>query len=179
VAADTAVLTADHLILATGVAEALAGLPPGVVALVRAISPIRGQIAGLTAGAPALVQRTPHGYAVPDGHGGVWIGSGMEAGRRDMAPDPAAARLQVAAVCAALGITPSEPRVRVGVRGAVADGLPLAGPLDGLQVALAPRRNGWLLAPLVARVVTDAVLGRPPGAWAADLDPRRLSPAAG
>jgi glycine oxidase len=179
VATDTAVLTADHLVLATGTAEALTGLPPAVAALVRAITPIRGQIAGLAEWVPAHVLRTSYGYAVPDARGGVRIGSGMEAGRRDLTPDLAAARVQVAAVCAALGLTPSAPRVRVGVRGAVVDGLPLAGPLDGLQLALAPRRNGWLLAPLVARVLTDAVLGRPPGMWAADLDPIRFSPAAG
>ncbi|MBL7660408.1 FAD-dependent oxidoreductase, partial [Escherichia coli] len=54
---------------------------------------------------------------------------------------------------------------RAGVRGASADGLPMAGPApdgEGLFFALAPRRNGWLLGPLVAAVVADAVEGRTP-----------------
>ena len=31
---------------------------------------------------------------------------------------------------------------------------------DGLHLALGPRRNGWLLGPLVASVVADEVEGR-------------------
>jgi glycine oxidase len=31
----------------------------------------------------------------------------------------------------------------------------------GLHVALGPRRNGWLLGPLIGAVVADATEGRP------------------
>ena len=66
---------------------------------------------------------------------------------------------------------------RVGVRGATADGLPLAGPAGsaGLHLALAPRRNGWLMGPLVARIVADGIEGRAPIADAAALDPLRFA----
>jgi glycine oxidase len=66
---------------------------------------------------------------------------------------------------------------RVGVRGATPDGLPLAGPVgQGLHVALAPRRNGWLLGPSVARVVAEGVEG---GEGLAAFDPLRFSLPAG
>ena len=59
---------------------------------------------------------------------------------------------------------------------ATADGLPLAGPSGevGLHLALAPRRNGWLMGPLVGRTVADGIEGRLPMADAAALDPLRF-----
>ena len=84
-----------------------------------------------------------------------------------------------------LGWSPRGPvDWRVGVRGATPDGLPMAGQAaPGLWLALAPRRNGWLLAPLVGPVVSDAIEGRSvtggaPGPDAAALDPLRFTPAA-
>ena len=66
---------------------------------------------------------------------------------------------------------------RAGVRGATADGLPMAGAApgeDGLFMALAPRRNGWLLGPLVGAVVADAIEGRAASMEARALDPGRF-----
>jgi glycine oxidase len=60
-------------------------------------------------------------------------------------------------------------------RGATPDGLPLVGPVaPGLAVALAPRRNGWLLAPLVGRLIAAYAAGADPGPHAAALDPLRF-----
>jgi glycine oxidase len=53
----------------------------------------------------------------------------------------------------------------------------MAGPAPdgaGLFLALAPRRNGWLLAPMVGAVVADAIEGRAPSPAARALDPRRF-----
>jgi glycine oxidase len=47
---------------------------------------------------------------------------------------------------------------------------------EGVHLALAPRRNGWLMAPLVARIVADGIEGRPRGTHATALDPLRFSP---
>lgn len=175
---DGGALRAEHLILATGAAGAAAGLPSSVATLIDAVRPIRGQIVRAAGDLPRVV-RTPDGYAVPD-EGGLLIGASMEPGRRDLGPDVEAARAQAAAVRHRLGLAPpTEVEVRVGVRGAFADGLPAVGALDGVIVALAPRRNGWLLAPLVARVVADAVQGAPRGDHAAALDPRRPGLTAG
>ena len=82
----------------------------------------------------------------------------------------------MAAGLALLGAQGEAGATRVGVRGAVADGLPLAGASaqPGLFLALAPRRNGWLLGPMVARIVADGIEGRPPMADAAALDPLRF-----
>jgi glycine oxidase len=63
-----------------------------------------------------------------------------------------------------------------GVRAATPDGLPLVGPsaAPGVLLAVGARRNGWLLAPLVAKVVAAYVTGRDTGRYAAQFDPRRF-----
>lgn len=171
-------LTAAHLILATGTAPAVAGLPAAVARLVGGVEPIRGQLAVSDGPAPARSIRTRSGYVVPTGEGALY-GASMEPGRRDLAPEVASATELAGSVASFAGTVVGDLDVRVGVRGALSDGLPAAGPLDGVVVALAPRRNGWLLAPLVARIVADAVQGRPPVNQAAALDPARpgISPA--
>lgn len=156
-------LAARTIVLATGAAEAIPGLPARVAALVSAVEPVRGQIGWTAAALADHVVRGPGGYLAPQG-GGTLIGATMEAGRRDQAPDAASSE---ALITAAARLTPLAPVApidwRVGVRGATADGLPLAGPSGepGLHLALAPRRNGWLLGPLVGRVVADGIEGRP------------------
>lgn len=167
---------APTLVLATGAAAALDGLPPSVGALVESIQPIRGQLTQVPVAGPGRVVRAPGVYAAPAA-GGVVIGATMEPGRRDLDPDPEEARARVAAGLALLGVDAEAGPTRVGVRGAVADGLPVAGPSGqpGLFLALAPRRNGWLLGPLVAQVVADGIEGRPPVQDAATLDPLRFA----
>jgi glycine oxidase len=164
------------VVLATGAEPVIAGLPDPVIALVAAITPIRGQLTSVDTAAPPRVVRGEGVYAVP-GEGGVVIGATMEPGRRDLAPDPAEAVRQVAAGLALLGQTGEAGATRVGVRGASPDGLPLAGPAGepGLHLALAPRRNGWLMGPLVGRIVADGVEGGAPQVDAAALDPLRFS----
>ena len=100
----------------------------------------------------------------------------MQAGDRDLTPDPDAANDQASRGLGLLGLDHREGVVRVGIRGATSDGLPLAGPTqaEGLHLALAPRRNGWLLGPLVARVVADGIEGAAPVPDAAALDPARF-----
>jgi glycine oxidase len=165
-------LHAPHLVVATGAAGAIEGLPVDVVRLIEGVIPIRGQLAHVHGPGPAIPTRTPHGYVVPV-EGGVIVGATMEHGRRDLQPEDAAARRQVGQVFDALGLPAGAASPRVGVRGAFADGLPAVGEIDGVIVALGPRRNGWLLAPLVAGVVADAVRATPPGPQAASLRPDR------
>ena len=167
---------APTLVVATGAAAALPGLPPSIAALVESIQPIRGQLTQVAVAGPGRVVRAPGVYAAPAA-GGVVVGATMEPGRRDLDPDPEEARARVAAGLALLGVDGEAGPTRVGVRGAVADGLPMAGNSGqpGLFLALAPRRNGWLLGPLVARVVADCIEGRPPVPDAAALDPLRFA----
>ena len=170
-------LEAERVVLATGAAAALDGTPAATRRLVEGVEPIRGQI-GVTRQALAdHVLRGPGAYVAPMGAGAV-IGATMEPGRRDVAPDAdTAARLSEAA-WRVLGqaARPLDIDWRAGVRGASPDGLPMAGagPDEGLFLALAPRRNGWLLGPMVGAVVADAIEGRAPRAEARALDPRRF-----
>ncbi|MBW8303357.1 MAG: FAD-binding oxidoreductase, partial [Brevundimonas sp.] len=87
---------APTLVLATGAAAAVDGLPPSIAALVGAIQPIRGQLTQVPVEGPGRVIRAPGVYAAPVA-GGVVIGATMEPGRRDLEPDPDEARTRVAA----------------------------------------------------------------------------------
>lgn len=166
---------APTLVIATGAAGPLAGLPETVAALMRRIEPIRGQL--LSVAGPRLDQviRAPGVYAVPT-PGGVLFGATMEPGVRDLSPSSATAEAQARAGLALLGIEAEAGKPRVGIRGATPDGLPMAGSAGapGLHLALAPRRNGWLLGPLVARVVADGIEGGEASSEAAALDPLRF-----
>ena len=172
---------APTVVLATGAAAAIPGLPDRIAALVDSIQPIRGQLTQIAVDPPRRVVRAPGLYVAPTA-GGAVIGATMEPGRRDLEPDPQEAQARTEAGLALLGQPGEAGPTRVGIRGAVADGLPLAGPSGeaGLHLALAPRRNGWLLGPLIAAIVADGVEGRLPPPDAAALDPLRFSsPAAG
>ncbi|WP_428063772.1 NAD(P)/FAD-dependent oxidoreductase [Brevundimonas sp.] len=171
-------LLADAVVLATGADGAVLGLPQAVREQMDAIQPIRGQIGMTTQALAAHVVRGPGAYVAPMGKGGV-VGATMEPGRRDTAPDLAAGDRLVQAAWRVLGRTPEPLEIewRAGVRGATADGLPLAGAAPGgpgLFMALAPRRNGWLLGPLVGQVVADAIEGRAASPHARALDPGRF-----
>ena len=170
-------LEADVVVLATGAAGAIPGLPDPVPRRVAAIEPIRGQIGRVAQRLTARVMRGPGAYVAPAA-GGAVIGATMEPGRRDLEPDVATGAGLLAAASRLLGQDVSDIAVdwRVGVRGSTADGLPMAGPsgAPGLYLALAPRRNGWLLGPLAAATVADAIEGRAPGPRAAALDPSRF-----
>ncbi|MFM8819513.1 MAG: NAD(P)/FAD-dependent oxidoreductase [Phenylobacterium sp.] len=166
------------VVLATGPSRELVSLAPELVRL----SPIKGQI--LWRGdrpAPTRVIRTEGAYVLGS-EGGMLAGATMEAGRLDTEPDPGAQAGLRRAVASLLDVPVGGWETRVGVRAATSDGLPLAGPSSrpGVFLAAGARRNGWLLAPLVARIVTAAVTDEDGGPWAGRLSPGRLfSPGGG
>ena len=165
------------IVLATGVAPAVSGLPGPIAAAVAAIEPFRGQLTPVSGPVPAHTVRAPGLYVVPTPTG--WVaGATMERGRRDLEPDPEVAREQVALAQVLTGLAGAPGDPRVGIRGGTADGLPLAGfsGEPGLHLALAPLRNGWLLGPMVAGIVADGIEGGAPGPDAAALDPLRFIP---
>jgi glycine oxidase len=101
----------------------------------------------------------------------------MEPGVLDTKIDPAAFEPLVRAAGRLLpGLEGATFAAAAGVRAATPDGLPMVGPSATERVVLAvgARRNGWLLAPLVAEVVTACVTGRDTGPYAARLDPARF-----
>jgi len=159
----TGAVRADHLILATGADLALEGLPLEARAAVACITPIRGQIGLVKEKLVDHVVRGQGAYVAPMGEGSV-IGATMEPGERSVTPDVARCEAMLASAWKVLDQMPRPLSIdwRAGGRGATPDGLPMAGQVvPGLHVALGPRRNGWLLGPLVGAVVADATEGRP------------------
>lgn len=170
----TGTADADRVVVATGAANSLLGLAPEIGRL----QPIKGHILRL-AGAPyaGVVVRGPAAYAAP-AEGGMTVGATMEAGVCDDAIDPQrTAALRQAGEALFPGLAGATAEARVGVRAATADGLPLVGPSGSGPILLAAgaRRNGWLLAPLVAEVVTAYALDAEPGPWAARMAPSRFT----
>ena len=62
------------------------------------------------------------------------------------------------------------------VRAGTPDGLPLVGwsAEPGVFLTVGARRNGWLLAPLVAAITAAYLAGEDPGPFAGQLDARRF-----
>jgi glycine oxidase len=161
----------EILILATGADGE--GLAPELALL----EPIKGHILRLSGG-PDIgpVIRGDGVYICPDPDGAI-VGASMERGVRDRAVDPArVAALREAAETLLPELANFNATAETGVRAATPDGLPMVGfsASPNLILAVGARRNGWLLAPLVARMVAAYVAGDDPGPYAARLDPRRF-----
>ena len=169
-------IPADALVLATGLApQGWMQAPPEV----RDLTPIKGQLLRFPGGEPRSGPciRGDGVYVVP-GASAATAGATMEPGANDRKIDPeASSRL----FRLASGLFPDLPRARmapeVGVRSTTNDGLPLVGPssLPAVFLAMGARRNGWLLAPLMAKVLADRLAGVAPSAFSALFDPQRPS----
>lgn len=144
---------------------------------IAGLEPIKGHILRLSGG-PDIgpVIRGDGVYICPDPKGAI-VGATMERGLADGEVDPErVAALRAAAEEIVPELAELEARAETGVRVATGDGLPLVGWSRSPRVLLATgaRRNGWLLAPLVARTVAAYLAGEDPGQHAARLDPRRF-----
>jgi glycine oxidase len=168
---------ADLVVLATGAGvdgpiRVLAHAPE-----LRRLTPVKGQIAVLPNGpASGPTIRWPGGYLAPQ-PGGARVGATMELGRCDTGVEPGAvAQLIAAAERYAPGLDRRGAFGQAGVRVQTADALPLVGPSTGARTLLATgaRRNGWLFAPLVGRMIAAYCKGEDPGPWAAMLHPARF-----
>jgi len=162
----------DAVVLATG-PSALTGLAPELAAL----TPIKGQILRADRGpATGPVIRGDGAYICPGASPA--IGATMEVGRDDLTVDLAATEaLRRAAIRLRPALAGASLVTEVGVRVTTADGLPLVGwsATPGVMLAVGARRNGWLLAPLVADLVAAYLKGDNPGPDALPLDARRFS----
>ncbi len=170
---DGQTLAADALVLATG-ADATALAPE----LAR-LTPIKGHIlrqplSDRRTRGPVL--RAAAGY-VSATASGVHVGATMEAGRSDHAIDPAIVdRLKALGERLYPALVGADLEARTGVRAATPDNLPMVGAsaTPGVLIAAGMRRNGWLLAPLVADMIAAYLTGDNPGPYAARLNPRRF-----
>lgn len=162
----------DILVLATGPGARDGRLAPETAAL----TPIKGQILRTPAlESDAAVVRGEGVYLAPGET--LAIGATMETGRDDLAPDASATQaLRAAAWALRPDLDLDEAKVEVGVRVTTPDGLPLVGwsAVPGVLLAVGARRNGWLLAPLVADMVAAYLNDDNPGPDAAAMDARRF-----
>jgi glycine oxidase len=163
--ADGQPLAADQVLLAAGAwtAELLAS-----IGLHLPLEPRRGQMLAL-AHVPAVVTHCVHGevYLVPRPSGELLVGATVErAGfQRAVTAEGVAGLLR-----GALDLVPSVAELPIartwcGFRPWASDALPVLGPwpgVPGLWVATAHFRNGILLGPITARLMTEwLVQGRP------------------
>lgn len=160
---ENGVSVADRVILATGswtTQIRIDGVTP------PAVKPIRGQLLHLTwptAQPLRHVLWAADCYLVPWLNGRVLVGATVEDAGFDERATAAGVRDLLEAGCA---LVPhlwqaSFTEVRVGLRPASPDGLPIIGAsaaMPGLIYATGHYRNGVLLAPLTARLVADLVL---------------------
>jgi glycine oxidase len=170
--ADGRAETFDVLVLATGPGARDGRLAPETTALTA----IKGQILRTRATeSDAAVVRGEGVYLAPGET--LAIGATMETGRDDLAPDASATQsLRAAAWALRPDLDLDKARVEVGVRVTTPDGLPLVGwsAAPGVLLAVGARRNGWLLAPLVADMVAAYLNDDNPGPDAAAMDARRF-----
>ena len=163
----------DWLVIATGAGQGLADVAPELTRL----TPIKGQILRFAQRRGGRISLRGEGaYAVP-GAEGLAIGATMEPGRADTEIDLAVVKPLVAAAGRLFPeLAQAAFEVSVGVRAATPDGLPMAGlsRTPGVVLAVGARRNGWLLAPMVARIVTACIMGGESGPYAGRLDPARF-----
>jgi glycine oxidase len=168
---DGATIRASATVLACGfggqhLASALAVLEPikGQVLRYPDVEMIEGPIL-----------RGAAGYVVPSRDGPV-CGATMEPGVADLFIDEdAVARLQAQAARLAPQLAGTRPQANAGVRATTPDGLPMVGRAteEGVWLAAGARRDGWLLAPMIAASLVRQIVhgGRPE----APFDPARFA----
>ncbi|MCU1265977.1 MAG: hypothetical protein JWM21_2295 [Acidobacteria bacterium] len=129
------------------------------------VEPVRGQMLCFQT-SPRLARHilySPRGYLVPRLDGRVLAGSTTE--HAGFVKQVTAGGVQ-AILSSALEIAPALAALEIaaswaGLRPRAADDLPVLGPceIEGLYYATGHYRNGILLAPITARLITDAILG--------------------
>jgi glycine oxidase len=169
-------ISAGHVVLAAGAfCAAIEGVAPGPV-----VRPVRGQMVALHNGGVRLtrVLRSDRGYIVPRNDASpqrLVAGSTIEEAGFDKRVTPQGLeKIFSAAQELAPGLAGAEViETWSGLRPGTPDSLPLLGPgeLDGLIFATGHYRNGILLAPITAKLVTEWVTER-----RVSLDWERFSP---
>lgn len=149
------------------------------------IAPVKGQIATVRLRGPATllhVLRTPEIYLVPRGDGRITVGATVERAGFDktVSPHAIAALLKAAAQIfppiAEAEILESWAGLRPGCPVGSIDELPLIGPTAHLNtwIATGHFRNGILLAPGTARVLSQLICGEAPSIEIAPFAPNRI-----
>ncbi|MBF0152888.1 MAG: glycine oxidase ThiO [Magnetococcales bacterium] len=162
---ETERIPATQVVVAGGAwSTHLGGLPP----LRTTVKPMAGQIVQVET-RPPLFRHVVYGYKgyiVPRADGRILMGSTLEDRGFDKAVTLAGMQ-RIASM--AMEMVPSLGNARIldswsGLRPATGDGLPLlgVGPVQGLYYATGHYRNGILLTPITAEVITTLVAGGKP-----------------
>jgi glycine oxidase len=158
-------ITPGTVVLAAG---AWAPRVPGVAPWLR-IEPARGQMLALRPDTLPSAHVLSHGdgYLVPRRDGELLVGATVEAAGFTKAVTPAGLDALLANVRTTAPALLAAPLARVwcGLRPYAPDGGPVLGrapDTENLILACGHHRNGILLAPITAAIVTAAVDGRPP-----------------
>ena len=174
VATDQGELGGDAVVVAAG---AWTALVPGALGSPAAVRPARGQMVMVRNRAPICrhVVFGAHGYAVPRTDGRLILGSTVEFAGFEK-------QVTAGGLAAVLGVglqlfpgLAGAPVVETwaGFRPHTPDGLPVLGPAPqpGLFLASGHFRNGILLTPITAALLSETILGRP---VSLDLTPFRV-----
>jgi glycine oxidase len=168
-------LRAAHVVLAAGAWSGRLGDLP--------VRPVKGQALRLRdPRGPGLIERTIRtleGYLVPRADGRYVLGGTVEDRGWDAAPTAGAVFELVRDLSEVVpGVLELElEEAGVAFRPATPDNLPLIGrDARGVVLATGHFRNGVLLAPVTADLVTGLLLGEAAPEWAAPCDPMRFAP---
>lgn len=164
----------ERLVIATGNGRDLAVVAPELGNL----SPIKGHILRARGRAYDGVVVRGQGAYVTGAPGDLTIGATMQAGVDDRSVDPAqVAPLQAAGARLFPALADTTFVAETGIRAATPDGLPMVGRgrHHGVLLAVGARRNGWLLAPLVAKLIVACVTEGEAGPYAERLNPARFN----
>jgi glycine oxidase len=174
VATDQGELGGDAVVVAAG---AWTALVPGALGSPGAVRPARGQMVMVRNRAPICrhVVFGAHGYAVPRTDGRLLLGSTVEfAGFEKQVTAGGLAAVLNEGLRLFPGLA-GAPVVETwaGFRPHTPDGLPVLGPapMPGLFLASGHFRNGILLTPITAALLSETILGRP---VSLDLTPFRV-----
>ncbi len=171
---DGRVFEADIIVAAPG-AWATDALKAAAPALAR-VSPGKGQLIGVETAHPLGTTVRGPGFYLARRREDTVLGATMEMGRTDRRPDPEQGAALLARALAVFGgdLAVSE-RTWAGIRPMSPDGWPMIGPSGDVLIATGHARNGWLLAPVTAEIISAYVFGAEiPPEWAA-LSPARFA----
>ena len=158
-------ISAEKIIIAAGCWSGMINSP-----YCPPVEPVRGQMVSLDSVADRLgyVIHTPRAYIVPRRDGRIIIGSTTERVGFDKSNTAAGIN---GLLSGAIQAIPELENLRInemwaGLRPGTPDGLPLLGPaqsygIENLVFATGHYRNGILLTPITAKVVSELILGEP------------------
>jgi glycine oxidase len=164
---------ADHVLLAPGV-WANGELMNAAPALKR-VRPAKGHLVSVSLAKPLKTNLHAPGFYLARRRDDAVLGASMQFDRYDRHVEQAEVqKLLAAAEAVAPGAVKPAGRAWAGVRPMSPDGWPMVGRSNGMLVAAGHSRNGWLLAPLTAEIITAYVFGAAISPAWSQLSPQRF-----